>query len=99
MENTIKEIKSKDGKAVSSVILKDGTELKADLVLIGVGVKPNTDFLKGTSIKMEKDGGLTCNPYLQTSDPNIFAAGDIASYPYWVNGKRQRVEHWVVAGD
>ena len=48
---------------------------------------------------METDGGLTCNPFLQTSDSDVFAAGDIVSYPYWVDGKRMRTEHWNVALD
>ena len=48
---------------------------------------------------MQPDGGLECDPFLQTSDADIFAAGDIASYPYWVNGQRMRTEHWNVALD
>ena len=48
---------------------------------------------------MQSDGGISCNPFLQTSDKDIFAAGDIASYPYWVDGQRVRTEHWNVALD
>ena len=48
---------------------------------------------------MKEDGGLVCNPYLQTSNKDIFAAGDIAHYPYWPTGERVRTEHWIVALD
>jgi NADPH-dependent 2,4-dienoyl-CoA reductase/sulfur reductase-like enzyme len=41
--------------------------------------------------------GIKVNPFLQTSDSNIFAAGDIASFPSWTSGKNARIEHWIVA--
>lgn len=87
-----------DGKT-RAVKLASGKEVNADLVILGTGVTPNTQFLSRSGIKMLSDGGIECNPFLQTSDENIFAAGDIASYPYWVNGKRMRTEHWNVALD
>lgn len=87
-----------DGKA-RGLKLKSGQEIEADLVIVGCGVTPNTEFLSSTGIKMQKDGGLECNPFLQTTDEDIFAAGDIVSYPYWVDGKRLRTEHWNVALD
>lgn len=87
-----------DGK-VRSVKLTSGRELDADLVIVGYGVTPNTEFLGSSGLKMQADGGIECNPFLQTTDSDIFAAGDIASYPYWVNGKRLRTEHWNVALD
>jgi NADPH-dependent 2,4-dienoyl-CoA reductase/sulfur reductase-like enzyme len=71
---------------VTRVLLQDGTELDADLVIVGKGVRPNTDFLKGSGIQLGSDGSITCDPFLQTSVPNVYAAGDIASYPYWPNG-------------
>jgi len=88
----------KESKAsVKSVTLSDGTELPADVVIMGTGVRPNTKFLANSGIEMSKDGGLVCDPFMQTSLPNIFAAGDIASVPYWPTGSRTRIEHWVVA--
>ena len=77
--------------------LSDGTELPADVVILGTGVRPNTKFLANSGIEMNEDGGIVCDVFMQTSKPNIFAAGDIASVPYWPTGSRTRTEHWVVA--
>ena len=87
-----------EGK-VNAVSLTDGTILYADLVVMGTGVTPATEFLKGSGIDIDEDGGVVCDPFLNTNWPNIFAAGDIASYPYWPTGDRTRTEHWVVALD
>ena len=73
--------------------------METDLVIIGSGVKPATGFLSDSGLDMKEDGGLVCNPYLQTSNKDIFAAGDIAHYPYWPTGERVRTEHWIVALD
>ena len=87
-----------NGKA-RAVKLASGKEISADLVIMGTGVTPNTEFLSSSGLKMLPDGGIECDPFLQTSDADIFAAGDIANHPYWVNGKRMRTEHWNVALD
>ena len=77
--------------------LSDGRELTADVVIMGTGVRPNTKFLEGSGIEMGRDGGLICDPFMQTNKPGVYAAGDIASVPYWPTGSRTRIEHWVVA--
>ena len=83
---------------VRGVELNSGVCIDSQLVVIGAGAVPATDFVtEGSGVKKEADGGLICNPFLQTSDPNVFAAGDIVSYPYWPTGKRARTEHWNVA--
>lgn len=85
-----------DGQ-VTGVRLKDGEVIPADFVVIGVGVKPATGFLKSAGLDMdEKDGSLKVSATLQTSDPDIFAAGDIAR---WDDGSKKgmRVEHWRLA--
>lgn len=84
---------------VSSIQLSNGEEIKVDLVLVGTGVAPATSFLKGSNIELDQQGGVVCNPFLNTTDPNVFAAGDIASFPYWPQGNRIRVEHWNHAQD
>ena len=86
-----------DPKRVASVSLSDGQTLPADVVILGTGVRPNTEFLKNSGIEMSRDGGLVCDPFMQTNLPGVFAAGDIASIPYWPTGSRCRIEHWVVA--
>lgn len=66
--------------------------LDADLVITSIGGKPNTWFLKGVSL--DKDGGVNADVFLRsTNQPDIFAAGDIVSYPYYYTADRIRVEH------
>ena len=78
-----------------AVELDDGSRLETDLVVIGVGVRPATALAESAGLSV--DNGVTVNEYLQSSDPDIYAAGDIAAWPYGSNGERIRVEHWNVA--
>lgn len=83
-----------EGKTtVNAVTLDNGEQIPADFVLLGIGVKPQTSFLKG--IDLEPDGSVTTDQYLQVAD-GLFAAGDIARYP--TPDGPQRIEHWKVAG-
>lgn len=81
---------------VGGVRLKGGDVLPADFVITGVGVRPATDFLKESGIALnERDGAVEVNVQLQTSDADVYAAGDIARYET-PEGK-QRIEHWRAA--
>ena len=82
---------------VAKVVLKDGFELPADLVIVGAGSIPNTQLAKDAGLDMDKNGGVKTNPFMQTSDNDIFAAGDIASFPLWTSGTSARIEHWVTS--
>ena len=95
----VKEIVSGDDGKVKSVVLEDGTALDADMVIMATGVRPNTKYLEGSGIELAKDGGIICDPFLETNVKNVFAAGDVASYPYWPTGARTRTEHWSAALD
>lgn len=81
---------------VETVMLEDGAEIPTDLVIVGIGVQPNTSYLQGIKLN-EKDRSIPVNEYLQTEIHDIYAAGDIASFPYAPMGKSTRIEHWRLA--
>lgn len=88
-----------DSNAVGSVKLKDGASIEADLVVLGVGVAPATDYLRNNkSVDLEKDGSLHVDEIFQVKGlEDVFAIGDIATYPYHGpggNGSPTRIEHW-----
>jgi len=80
---------------IDFVLLNDGTKLPADFVVIGAGVRPNTQLAEAAGLKVEN--GIVVNEFLETSTPGIYAAGDVARFPDRFTGNLIRVEHWVVA--
>jgi 3-phenylpropionate/trans-cinnamate dioxygenase ferredoxin reductase subunit len=78
---------ARDGR-VAAVLMKDGTVLPADLVVVGIGVHPNDDLAREAGLAIEN--GIAVDEHGRSSDPDIFAAGDCASFPW--QGTRTRLE-------
>ncbi len=79
---------------VRRIILNNGDYLDADLVIVGIGVRPATDYLQG--VTLNPAGGVPVDQYLQAAD-GLYAAGDIAAFPDPRTGKSVRIEHWRLA--
>ncbi|EFX02981.1 aif-like mitochondrial oxidoreductase [Grosmannia clavigera kw1407] len=87
---------------VGAVLLKDGTRLEADVVVLGVGVSPATEYLRDNSaVSLRPDGSVeTDESFAVVGLKDVYAVGDIASFPYYgpaAEGKLVRIEHWNVA--
>ena len=82
---------------VTAVRLADGTRIEADLVVVGIGVAPNTEWLADSGLEL--GNGIECDKTLQTSAPGVYAAGDIASWPNPTFDTRMRLEHWTIAAE
>ncbi|MBO4257800.1 NAD(P)/FAD-dependent oxidoreductase [Streptomyces griseorubiginosus] len=78
----------------SAVVLDDGREIPADVVLLAVGAVPETDWLHGSGVTLAADGSVACDSSCRTSVPSVFAVGDAASADHRFLGGQARVEHW-----
>jgi len=87
----VAEITGSDGRA-DGVRLADGSHVPADVVIVGVGITPNVQLASAAGLDV--DNGIVVDERLRSSDPDIYAAGDVASAFHPLLGKHIRVEHW-----
>ncbi len=80
-----------DGRA-ERVVCGDGTDIPADLVVVGIGIVPNTELAEAAGLVVEN--GIAVDEFGRTSDPHIFAAGDVANHLNPLLGRRLRLESW-----
>jgi 3-phenylpropionate/trans-cinnamate dioxygenase ferredoxin reductase component len=90
----VEEIIGSDNR-VGGVRLIGGEEIGAEAVVVGIGITPNTELAEGAGLRV--DDGVVVDEHLQTSDPDVFAAGDVASAFHPLFGRHLRVEHWANA--
>ncbi|MFD9685556.1 NAD(P)/FAD-dependent oxidoreductase [Kitasatospora sp. NPDC059088] len=90
----VAELTGADG-TVSGVKLADGTELAADAVVVGIGISPATALAEAAGL--EVDNGIKTDQHLRTSDPDVYAAGDVANAYHPLFDRHLRVEHWANA--
>ena len=95
LETQVEEITTKDG-AATGLKMRDGSTAAADAVLVAVGAKPNVELAEQAGLSMG-EGGVLVDMSLRTSDPDIYAVGDIAAADHPLFGCRIRTEHWANA--
>lgn len=97
MRTEARELHGENGQ-VKEVRLRNGTVLPADVVLAGIGVVPVTNFLKGSRIAVDARGAIYVDQFMRTSVPDVFAAGDVVSFPLsMMEGHRANIGHWQMA--
>ena len=84
--------------SVRAVVLSDGTVLEADLVVIGIGSRPRTEWLAGSGVELAGDGGVVCDGSGRASAEHVWALGDVATWRDSA-GHQSRVEHWSNVAD
>jgi 3-phenylpropionate/trans-cinnamate dioxygenase ferredoxin reductase component len=90
----ITDITGSEGHA-DGVRLSDGSRIQADAVIVGIGITPNTELAAAAGLDV--DNGILVDAQLRSSDPDIYAAGDVANAFHPLLGKHIRVEHWANA--
>ncbi len=88
------ELRGHEGR-VTAVLTSEGAEVPADVVVVAIGAAPNVGLAEQAGL--EVSNGVVVDAALRTSDPDIFAAGDVANVPHPLLGRRVRVEHWANA--
>ncbi|KAL7853619.1 hypothetical protein AOLI_G00204630 [Acnodon oligacanthus] len=97
MNDSVTEVRGKNGR-VKEVVLKSGTIVEADVLLVGIGIVPNSELLKGSGIKMDPKNYVTVDKYMRTNVRDVYCAGDLTSFPLqMIKDQSVSVAHWQTA--
>lgn len=86
LRNGVSSFLGENGK-LTAVKLQDGTEIPCDLAVVAIGVSPNNQLAREAGLEIGETGGIKVNGFMQTSDPDIYAAGDCVEIPHLITGK------------
>ena len=92
----VRELRGSGGR-LTAVVTENGDGIPADIAIVGVGIRPNTELAEAAGLKV--DNGVLVDASLRTSDPDVYAAGDVANAFNPLLDRRLRVEHWANARD
>jgi NADPH-dependent 2,4-dienoyl-CoA reductase/sulfur reductase-like enzyme len=90
-------LRGEETSAGVALHLDDGRRVEADAVVLGIGVLPALDWLEGSGLEL--GDGVICEADLTAGRPDVFAVGDVCSWPNRLFGRRMRVEHWTNASE
>ncbi|XP_065143502.1 apoptosis-inducing factor 3 [Paramisgurnus dabryanus] len=97
MNDAIAEVRG-ENRRVKAVKLRSGTILEADVLIVGIGVNPNSEFLKRSPIRMDSKNYVIVDKYMRTNIRDVYCAGDLTSFPLKIaKGQRVNIGHWQVA--
>ncbi|KAG5844748.1 hypothetical protein ANANG_G00165850 [Anguilla anguilla] len=97
MNDSVLEIRGESGK-VKEVLLKSGTVLPVDVLIVGIGVVPNSEFLQGSQVELDSKNFVPVDKCMRTSVPGVFCAGDLACFPLTMaQDRRVNIGHWQMA--
>uniref|UniRef100_H3DFC3 Apoptosis inducing factor mitochondria associated 5 n=1 Tax=Tetraodon nigroviridis TaxID=99883 RepID=H3DFC3_TETNG len=97
MNDSVVEVRGQEGK-VKEVVLKSARVLLADVFIVGIGVKPNSEFLRGSGIQLDSRNFVMVDKYMRTNMPGVFCGGDVATFPLTMAKNRPvHIGHWQMA--
>ncbi|KAF7669080.1 hypothetical protein LDENG_00252000, partial [Lucifuga dentata] len=97
MNDSVTEVRGVNGK-VKGVELKSGSVVPADVLIVGVGVLPNSEFIQGSKIQMNSKNYIIVDKCMRTSVPEVFCGGDVATFPLTMaKNKQVNIGHWQMA--
>ncbi len=98
LDHNVEEIETDEGGMVNAIRCDNGARFEADTVVIAIGVIPNTDWLQGGPVELDRRGGIVVGPDLQTNIEGIYACGDCAAVE-WFDGSKRPEQLWYTGRD